>query len=492
MGPADSLQYVTRIVFPGIRCNWKRLLDGNEGAEAVFKTLDGWNEVGSYVHDHFEEGVESLLSAIEDGAFANETAIYAKQLLAALCEDNVGYYRESKRNHESNNEVVCRLYRDSDAFREAVMEYAHLAPKLVSSLLACSFFLLDRETFEDVCTNCVRAPYPGKPIPDVLRERIAEMFRYNHIFENMITKENIGFYWQMGSFLDSFVPELHFFEGTKDGITLAESKRGIDAVCEMRSTLALISKGVYWIDADSIPDKLVLLFRYPNGKNGDLLRYIFEEYGKAEKKSSTLWQGTIKKCDLSLLENFSTIVNYITFDPSFFELFDKHHLPTIAYNSLARVTPRHFGNLLRQEVMAVLNDHKLEQKRNREQLYSEVVLTGKATPKWQSEFLLYSIVHESHPDAEYQYRAKWLGAQSLDIFIPTLNVGIEYQGMQHYEPIEFFGGERAFKSNQERDARKRKLCEENGIKLIEWSYKEAITKTNLEHHLRGIGIDSET
>lgn len=492
MKSADSLQYVTRIVFPGISCNWKQLLGDNEGAEAVFKTLDGWNEVGSYVHDHFKEGVESLLSTIEDGAFAKETAICAKQLLAALCEDNVGYYWEPKRNHESNNEVVCRLYKDSSAFREIVVGYARLAPKLVSSLLACSFFLLNRETFEDVCTNCVRAPYPGRPIPDILRERIVEMFRYNHTFENMITKESIDQYWQMGSLLDILVPELLFFENTKDGITLAESKRGIDAAREMRSTLALISKGVYWADMNSIPDKLVLLFRYPNGKNGDVLRYIFEEYGEAEKKSPTLWQGAIWKCDLSLLESFSTILNYITFDPHFFELFDKHHLPTIAYNNLAHVNSRHFGNLLRQETMAVLNDHKLEQKRNREQLYAKVVLTEKATPKWQSEFLLYSIVHESFPDAEYQYYAKWLGTQSLDIFIPTLNVGIEYQGMQHYEPIEFFGGERAFKRNQERDARKRKLCEENGIKLIEWPCKEAITKTNLEHHLHEIGIDSET
>lgn len=56
------------------------------------------------------------------------------------------------------------------------------------------------------------------------------------------------------------------------------------------------------------------------------------------------------------------------------------------------------------------------------------------------EFLLFSLVHDSYGDAIYQYRTQWLGAQSLDVFIPSLNIGIEYQGRQHYEAIEYFGG----------------------------------------------------
>ncbi len=45
-------------------------------------------------------------------------------------------------------------------------------------------------------------------------------------------------------------------------------------------------------------------------------------------------------------------------------------------------------------------------------------------------------------------------------------MAIEFQGEQHDKPIEFFGGEKAFQETKERDARKRNLCEQNGVYLI--------------------------
>ncbi len=60
----------------------------------------------------------------------------------------------------------------------------------------------------------------------------------------------------------------------------------------------------------------------------------------------------------------------------------------------------------------------------------------------------------------------WTDVYFLDIYFPKLNIGVEYQGEQHFRPISFFGGEEAFKQNQERDKRKKKLCLENKCKLI--------------------------
>lgn len=60
--------------------------------------------------------------------------------------------------------------------------------------------------------------------------------------------------------------------------------------------------------------------------------------------------------------------------------------------------------------------------------------------------------------------------QHIDIFIPRYNIGIEYQGEQHFEAIDFFGGEKALIKTQERDQRKRELCKEHGIKLFYFSY----------------------
>jgi hypothetical protein len=64
-------------------------------------------------------------------------------------------------------------------------------------------------------------------------------------------------------------------------------------------------------------------------------------------------------------------------------------------------------------------------------------------------------------------RPKFLRQQHLDVFIPELMVALEYQGAQHDQPVEFFGGVEAFQRTQERDSRKRRLCEANGVRLIE-------------------------
>lgn len=47
---------------------------------------------------------------------------------------------------------------------------------------------------------------------------------------------------------------------------------------------------------------------------------------------------------------------------------------------------------------------------------------------------------------------------------------IEYQGKQHYEAIEHFGGEERFQKQKIYDGLKREYCQKNNIKLIEISY----------------------
>lgn len=72
--------------------------------------------------------------------------------------------------------------------------------------------------------------------------------------------------------------------------------------------------------------------------------------------------------------------------------------------------------------------------------YSKVVqnLTeeGKINARWKSEFSLFMLVKSYFPNTIYQYRSVWLEGQSLDMFIPELSMGIEYQGLQHYEAVD--------------------------------------------------------
>ena len=43
---------------------------------------------------------------------------------------------------------------------------------------------------------------------------------------------------------------------------------------------------------------------------------------------------------------------------------------------------------------------------------------------------------------------------------------MEYQGKQHSEPVEFFGGEEVFKETVKRDKKKKALCKKNNCELI--------------------------
>lgn len=130
-----------------------------------------------------------------------------------------------------------------------------------------------------------------------------------------------------------------------------------------------------------------------------------------------------------------------------------------------------------------LEDKKENWKDEIKKLQSQLVAEGTIISKWKSEQTLFTLVKKEYPDALFQFRPRWLEPQNLDIYIPSINIGIEYQGIQHYESIDFFGGEEAFAHRQKLDARKKSLCESNGLKLVAWPYTEAITKANLQKHL---------
>jgi Protein of unknown function (DUF723) len=54
----------------------------------------------------------------------------------------------------------------------------------------------------------------------------------------------------------------------------------------------------------------------------------------------------------------------------------------------------------------------------------------------------------------------------FDFYLPEYNTCIEYQGRQHYEPIDFFGGANGLNSTLKRDKIKSEYCKENNIKLM--------------------------
>jgi hypothetical protein len=105
---------------------------------------------------------------------------------------------------------------------------------------------------------------------------------------------------------------------------------------------------------------------------------------------------------------------------------------------------------------------------------------------WVSEMELYHLIHAHFPSAIHHARPNWLKPQHLDVFVPELSIAFEYHGVQHFEPVDFFGAEKAFQETKSRDERKKKRCRENGVRLLVWRYDEPI-----ESHLLQLKIADE-
>ena len=88
---------------------------------------------------------------------------------------------------------------------------------------------------------------------------------------------------------------------------------------------------------------------------------------------------------------------------------------------------------------------------------------------WISETELFYHIRTEFPKLKviHHGRPEWLGRQHLDIYIEDYNIGIEYQGKQHSQSVEFFGGETSFTKQLILDDKKKNICKENSCELIE-------------------------
>lgn len=60
----------------------------------------------------------------------------------------------------------------------------------------------------------------------------------------------------------------------------------------------------------------------------------------------------------------------------------------------------------------------------------------------------------------------------FDFYIPSMRTCIEFDGIQHYQPVEYFGGLSAYESLKTNDKIKSDYCEENFINLIRIKYTD--------------------
>ena len=75
--------------------------------------------------------------------------------------------------------------------------------------------------------------------------------------------------------------------------------------------------------------------------------------------------------------------------------------------------------------------------------------------RWKSEDIVFKLVSQIYNNyavipqhKPYFLRSSFGGQMSYDVYISKLNVAIEYQGKQHFEPVDFFGGQEAFEKQK--------------------------------------------
>lgn len=98
------------------------------------------------------------------------------------------------------------------------------------------------------------------------------------------------------------------------------------------------------------------------------------------------------------------------------------------------------------------------------------------TTTWVSENQLYQLLKRRLKgfDVVQHAQPSWLSPQHLDVFVPATGIAIEYMGIQHFEPISFFGGEPGFAAIRGRDADKLRLCKQHGVRLEFVRYDENV------------------
>jgi hypothetical protein len=107
---------------------------------------------------------------------------------------------------------------------------------------------------------------------------------------------------------------------------------------------------------------------------------------------------------------------------------------------------------------------------------------------WVSETMLHRFVCDALPGIEVKkhYRPPFLEGLELDLYIPDFLVGIEYQGEQHFMPIEQWGGEAALHDQQERDSRKGRLCKTAGVHLLYFDFEDELSSELVVKRLRKV------
>lgn len=226
-----------------------------------------------------------------------------------------------------------------------------------------------------------------------------------------------------------------------------------------------------FLDRDELIHKLIK-YHFLDSTKG-LIGYdrLFIELGNRYKDKDLLLNDVFRHFDFSCetkikrLKNIRTTSNedYLRFP---FYKIEKKKDPSVfyEYNNLFR---SEFVNSIRTWENEIRIDFGLKISGTR---FNEDLLFKTILKEFGEK---YKVVSQGSPS--------WLKPQRFDVYLPELNIAIEYQGEQHFRPVNFSGkGEdfaiEQFELNQKRDEIKKKKCFENNCVLLEMRFDDDINE----------------
>lgn len=313
-----------------------------------------------------------------------------------------------------------------------------------------------------------------------------------HAFSDVTGKEE--YCDEDGNILDNFRfdPNLHRSYFISDGLSIEQYfKNKQKARDDLEAIILRVKQGEEWEDFDeSTPESITYEIKYPGSKADEIDMSIAKTYGEITQiglmeYSVNMPTSAKEAIVLSEYTYGSPRRNEKIVFLGDYNLFYKLRFlcDDFMYAGNSQDDP------LRDEGRQIALTYIKHIRAERRELYSALVAKGDACGKWKSELIAFTIIKSLYPDAIYQYRDEWLGRQSVDVYLPQQKIAFEYQGLQHYEPVDYFGGESVFKATVERDQIKRDKCMQHGVRLIEWPYHKPLTRANIQAEIMKVLLD---
>ena len=213
------------------------------------------------------------------------------------------------------------------------------------------------------------------------------------------------------------------------------------------------------------------LTNFGKERTGEVLEF-FERSLKIkldEFNCNTIWEIFLKNEDPIQIYDFSYYHKFLRDNFDLENPYFSNQDPVIndfKFDNIRYEELKFFPSILKYSIIYFLVDTIIDS----ENLYRVSIGLEKIGEgiRWKSEYELFELIKAEFSSEKivHQARPNWLGLQSFDIYLPDKNIAIEYQGQQHYQSIDFFGGDEALKKTIARDELKKKKAEENDCILI--------------------------